>query len=154
MHNLGLSLFGKTVGLVGMGDISTEVAKKFHYASSCKVLVYSPTSPPTRWTKASPNADETILPHERVASLDELLERSDVVSLHCPEVPETRRMMSTEQFARMKPTAVFLNLGRGGLVDEDALVEACKTRRIFGAGECARGLLFLLLSYYRCLTGG
>lgn len=133
-HNLGLSLHGKTVGLVGMGDIAREVAIKFYYASKCKILIYSPTSPRTRWTKASSDPNDPVIPHERVNSLDELLERSDVVSLHCPEVPETKDMMSTPQFAKMKPTAIFLNLGRGGLVDEDALYTACKTGQIFGAG--------------------
>jgi phosphoglycerate dehydrogenase-like enzyme len=135
---MGLSLYGKTVGLVGMGDIAREAAKKFYYASSCKIIVYSPTSPLARWTFASSDPNETIIPHERVNTLDELLERSDVVSLHCPEVPETLKMMSKDQFAKMKSTAIFLNLGRGGLTDEEALLKALKSRQIFGAGRSAR----------------
>lgn len=134
-HNLGLSLFGKIIGLVGMGDIAREVALKFHHAFSCRIIVYSPTSPRTRWTTASTVPGDPSIPHSRVESLDQLLAVSDLVSLHCPELPETRNMMGAEQFAQMKPTAIFLNLGRGGLVDEDALYKACKNRSIFGAGR-------------------
>jgi phosphoglycerate dehydrogenase-like enzyme len=133
-YNLGLSLFNKTIGLVGMGDIAREVALKFSLAFSCKIIIYSPTSPAARWTTSSTVPSEPVIPHTRVATLDELLEQSDVVSLHCPELPETRNMMGQAQFAKMKQSAIFLNLGRGGLVDEDALYEACKNRRIFGAG--------------------
>lgn len=133
--NMGLSLYRKTIGLVGMGDIAREVARKFHYGSSCRIIVYSPTSPTTRWTKASTEPNNIIIPHTRAASLDELLEASDVVSLHCPEIPETRNMMGASQFAKMNSKAIFLNLGRGGLVDEEALYNACKSRVIFGAGE-------------------
>ena len=134
-YNLGLGLSSKTIGLVGMGDIAREVALKFHYAFNCKIVVYSPTSPRARWTAASLAPSEPVIPLTRVNTLDELLEVSDIVSLHCPELPETRNMMGEAQFRRMKPTAIFLNLGRGGLVDEDALYEACKNRRVFGAGE-------------------
>ncbi|CAD6564104.1 MAG: hypothetical protein CYPHOPRED_001964 [Cyphobasidiales sp. Tagirdzhanova-0007] len=111
--NLGLSLHGRTVGLVGMGDIAREAAKKFHFGSACKVLVFSPTSPTTRWTKDSPNFEETVILHERVSSLEE---------------------EGKKQFSSMKKSAIFLNLSRGGLVDEEALYEACKTGQIMGAG--------------------
>jgi phosphoglycerate dehydrogenase-like enzyme len=117
-----------------MGDIAREVALKFHYACGSKILVYSPTSPVTRWTGSTTTPNEPVIPHTRVNSLEELLKDSDVVSLHCPAVPETFKMMSTEQFALMKNTAIFLNLGRGELVDEDALYQACKKRQIMGAG--------------------
>lgn len=134
-HNLGLSLHRKTVGLVGMGDIAREVAKKFHYGSSCQIIVYSPTSPNDRWTTDSKEPANVVIPHERIGSLDELLARSDIVSLHCPLLPETRNMISAEQLGKMKSTAILLNLGRGGLVDEKDLYEACQKRKIFGAGE-------------------
>lgn len=148
-YNLGLSLLRKTVGLVGMGDIAREVAKKFHYGSSCKILVYSPTSPSTRWTDADANG--VVIPHERVSSFDELLERSDVVSLHCPVVPETRNMMGKKEFERMKQTGIFLNLGRGELVDEQALYEALKAKRIFGAGQFEAIVLILRFPLTRIL---
>jgi glyoxylate reductase len=67
-------------------------------------------------------------------SLDELLETSDYVSLHTPLTPETRHLMSAAQFARMKPTAYFINTSRGGTVDQDALREALVNGEIAGAG--------------------
>lgn len=118
-----------------MGDIAREVALKFHHAFGAQILIYSPTSPTTRWTTSSQVPGEPVIPHIRVNSLEELLERSDVVSLHCPTVPETFKMMGSKQFALMKSSAIFLNLGRGELVDEEALYHACKERQIFGAGE-------------------
>lgn len=117
-----------------MGDCAREVALKFYHASKCRILVYSPTSPTTRWTSQSTTPDEPVIPHTRVDSLDELLRQSDVVSLHCPAIPDTFEMMSDKQFELMKQSAVFLNLGRGELVDEDALYRACKEHKIYGAG--------------------
>lgn len=133
-HNIGLSLHRKVVGLVGMGDCAREVALKFYHACKCRILVYSPTSPRTRWTTESETPEDPLIPHTRVNSLEELLKESDVVSLHCPAVPQTFKMMGEKQFALMKKSAIFLNLGRGELVDEDALYNACKNRQIFGAG--------------------
>lgn len=118
-----------------MGDCAREVALKFYHASKCRILVYSPTSPKTRWTSESSASDEPVIPHTRVDSLEELLKDSDVVSLHCPAISETFKMMGDKQFNSMKQSAVFLNLGRGELVDEDALYRACKEHKIYGAGR-------------------
>lgn len=118
-----------------MGDCAREVALKFYHACSCRIVVYSPTSPSTRWTAESARPGEPVIPHTRVNSLEQLLRESDVVSLHCPHVPETFKMMGDEQFALMKSSAIFLNLGRGELVDEEALYRACKSHQIFGAGK-------------------
>lgn len=163
-HNIGLSLYRKTVGLVGMGDCAREVALKFYHASKCRILVYSPTSPRTRWTAESTTPNEPVIPHARVNSLEELLKESDVVSLHCPAVPDTFKMMSDKQFEIMKDSAIFLNLGRGELVDEEALFRACKNRKIFGAGvwlddSALSGFAVLTVVYFarsgllRCRTG-
>lgn len=110
---MGLSLKGKILGLVGMGNIARETAKKFIGAFGCQVLVYSPTSPSERWTSAD-NANGAIN-HKRVNSLDELLQHSDVVSLHAPLLPETRNMISTPQLQTMKKSAILCNLARGPL---------------------------------------
>jgi D-3-phosphoglycerate dehydrogenase len=67
-------------------------------------------------------------------SLDELLAQSDFITIHMPKTPETTGMISTEQFALMKPTAFIVNVARGGLIDEDALYAALKSHRIAGAG--------------------
>ena len=70
----------------------------------------------------------------QTVSLDELLERSDFITIHMPKTPETTGMIGAEQIARMKPTAYVVNVARGGLIDEDALYEALAARRIAGAG--------------------
>lgn len=123
----------KVVGLVGMGDIARETAKKFWGAYESPILVHSPTSPAERWTDKDPSGLPPI-PHRRVASLEELLSQSDIVSLHCPLFESTRNMISTAQLAMMKPTAVLINTARGGLIDEQALLAALKARTIYGAG--------------------
>ena len=67
-------------------------------------------------------------------SLNELLERSDFVSMHAPLNDETRKMISTKEFGRMKPNAIYLNNGRGPTTDEAALIDALQSEQIAGAG--------------------
>lgn len=117
-------LFGKTIGLVGLGDIGLEVARRAR-AFDMEVL----------YTKREP------LPREydemlgvRYASLHELLDSSDVVSLHAPQTAETAGLIGGEALFRMKEAAVLVNTARGGLVDEGALVEALRSGSIAGAG--------------------
>ncbi|KAI0031225.1 D-isomer specific 2-hydroxyacid dehydrogenase [Vararia minispora EC-137] len=130
---LSTSVDGKMLGLVGMGDIARSYAWRMSRAFNTPILVYSPTSSPLKWTDKDPSGRPPI-PHTRVQSLEELLQRSDIVSLHCPATPQTCRMMGKRQFEMMKPTAVFINTARGALVDEDALTYALKNRVIYGAG--------------------
>jgi len=115
----GFDLAGKTCGVIGTGRIGQA------FVSICRgfgmtVLAYD----------AFPNdkLGVTYVP------LDELLERSDVVSLHCPLTPETRHMIGAEALARMKPTATLINTSRGALVDSRALLEALQKRRLGAAG--------------------
>jgi D-3-phosphoglycerate dehydrogenase len=68
------------------------------------------------------------------ASLDQLLSESDFVSMHAPDTAETRKMLTTRHFARMKRTAIFINTGRGPTVDEAALIAALQSKQIAGAG--------------------
>jgi D-3-phosphoglycerate dehydrogenase / 2-oxoglutarate reductase len=116
----GHELFGRTVGIVGVGRLGRIVAGYFR-ALGMTVLGYDP------------RAD---FPHdaaERVTSLDELLGRSDVVSLHVAYNDSTRQLISTHQFAAMKPGAVLINTARGGVVDEQALLAALDEGRLAGA---------------------
>jgi D-3-phosphoglycerate dehydrogenase len=122
---LGMELWEKTVGIIGMGNIGTRVARKFHGAFNNKILAYDPYVPATRW------AD---LPHERLASLDDMWPRVDVLTVHVPLTDETRRMVGPSGLARMKDTAIVINVSRGGIVDEQALYEALKAGRLAGAG--------------------
>lgn len=127
-------LYGKTLGLIGMGDIARETAKIFHYGFGCHIVVFSPTSPLDRWTASSSAKDEVIIPHIRAISLQQVLEQSDVLSIHCPYTAGTRNMISTKEFEWMKSSSIIINTARGGIVDEDALYHALTTDQVAGAG--------------------
>lgn len=113
-------LSGKTWGIIGLGNIGrrvADIAKCF----GCKVIYFS--------TSGKNNQKG----YNRV-SFDKLLEQSDIISVHAPLTDDTLGLMNREAFARMKPSAVFLNLGRGPIVDEAALTEALNTGMIAAAG--------------------
>lgn len=129
---LAPGLRGMTVGLIGMGSIAWETAKILHFAFGCKIIVLSPTSPATRWTSQDPNGLDAI-PHARVSTLEELLPVVDILSLHCPLTPSTRDMISTKEFAAMRPSSIIVNTARGGMIDERALENALRSGEIAGA---------------------
>jgi phosphoglycerate dehydrogenase-like enzyme len=116
-------LSGKTVGLIGFGAIGQNVAKLLR-GFGCTIL-YSKRQPLTAQEEATLGV--------RHATLDEILAQADIVSLHCPLTPETTNLIGREAFARMKKTAVLINVARGGVVDESALVTALRDREIAGA---------------------
>jgi len=115
----GTELYGKTLGLVGLGRIGSRVAMLAR-AHGMEVLAYDP------YVKQSDAAELT--------SLEDVLRRSDFVSLHPILTPETRHLIGAEQLALMKPTAYLINTSRGGVVDEPALIEALRQGQIAGAG--------------------
>jgi glycerate dehydrogenase len=112
-------LFGSTLGLMGNGAIGKSVAQ-IATAFGMKVLLAE-----------HKGAAEVRLGY---TAFDKVLSESDVISLHLPLNEKNRHLISTAEFARMKPDAVLINTARGGLVDEAALVEALRTKRIGGAG--------------------
>ncbi len=112
-------LNGKTIGIVGYGHIGKRVAK-LAAAFDMKILAY------TRNPKEDGIAE--------FVCLDELLGRSDVISLHLPLTDESRLIMNKDTFAKCKKGAYFVNTARGGLVDEPALKEAVEIGRLSGAG--------------------
>jgi phosphoglycerate dehydrogenase-like enzyme len=121
----GLSeLHGKTLGLVGLGDIGLEVARRAK-AFDMEVRYHKRRRLPAEFEEMA---------GVRHAPLDELLAVSDVVSLHAPHTPETERMIGTAALDAMKSDAILVNTARGGLVDEDALVRALDGGSIGGAG--------------------
>ena len=111
---------GKTLGVVGAGHIGMEVIKVAK-ALGMNILVHTRT----------PKADGDGI---RYVSLDELLENSDYITLHCPLNDQTKHMINKETIAKMKPSAVIVNTGRGPLINEADLCEALATKRIAGAG--------------------
>jgi D-3-phosphoglycerate dehydrogenase len=118
-------LDGKTLGLVGCGAIGRRVAAIASRGFGMRVVVFDPFL-------VAEAADEMGV--ELVGSLDELLDRSDAVSLHLPLTEETRHTIGRSELARMKDGAFLVNTSRGGTVDTDALVEALTEGRIGGAG--------------------
>lgn len=124
-HLLGRRLTGRTLGIVGLGRIGRAVAQRAARGFGMEILAWS------RSTAPASEADTRIV---RVSRLDELLERCDVVSLHCPLVPTTRHLIGAAQLQRMRRTAVLINTARGPVVDEAALVTALEAGWIAGAG--------------------
>ena len=111
---------GKTLGVVGAGHIGMEVIKVAK-ALGMNILIH------TRTPKAEGDG-------VRYVSLDELLENSDYITLHCPLNDQTKHMINKETIAKMKPNAVIVNTGRGPLINEADLCEALAAKRIAGAG--------------------
>lgn len=117
-------LSGLQLGLVGLGRIGGHVAK-VTTAMGMRVAAYDP------FMNTERAAQLGVTP---IASLEELLGMSDIVSLHLPLMPETRHIMNAERFAQMKAGAIFINVSRGGHVDESALISALDKGHLFGAG--------------------
>jgi D-3-phosphoglycerate dehydrogenase len=122
---LGLESWGKTVGVVGMGDIGTRIARKWHAAFDASIVAYDPYVEAGRWPD---------IPHVRARSLQELLPQVDILTLHLPFTKESNGMIDAAALALMKPTAVVINTSRGGIVDEAALYQAIAAGKLFGAG--------------------
>ncbi len=113
-------LEGKTWGIIGLGNIGrkvAEIAKVF----GCRVIFYSASG------------QNTTTDYERV-DFDTLLAESDILSLHCPLTDRTQNIMNAQAFAKMKKTAILINVARGPVVDEQALYEALTTGQIAAAG--------------------
>ncbi len=115
---------GKTLGIVGMGEIGIELARR--------AQAFGMTSHYTKRTPLSPELERRYGATYR--ELDALLAESDYVCLAVPHTDETEGMIGREQLGRMKESAFLVNVCRGGVVDEEALVEALRGRRIAGAG--------------------
>jgi len=119
---VGPDLYGATVGIVGMGRIGAAVARRL---SGFDVrLLYHNRHP-------SPYAAET---GAELVGLNELLETSDFVSLHCPYTPATHHLIDAAALARMKSSAILINTARGGVVDQEALLAALQSGGIRAAG--------------------
>lgn len=123
-YMLGMGLQGRQLGIVGMGQIGIATARR---AKAFGMNI--------AYTRRSPlEADAAKDFDAKFMLMDELIESSDVLSLHCPYSPATHHLISENQLARMKPTAYLINTARGPIVDEQALVDALKAGQIAGVG--------------------
>ncbi len=119
---IGTQLAGKTLGIVGLGKIGTDVAKKAVQGMGMNVLYHD----------VQRSAEFEKKYHAQYCSLHNLLRKSDVVTLHVPLLPSTRHLIGAKELRLMKKAAFLINTARGGIVDEKALVYAIKTKQIAG----------------------
>ncbi len=120
----GLSVFGKTLGIIGMGRIGQSLARRA--VASGMQIIYN--------NRNRLSEDIEKLYGASYVSKNELLETADFISINAPSTPETYHMISEKEFNMMKPTAIFINTARGDLVDEAAMAIALKENKIWAAG--------------------
>ena len=121
---IGTEAQGKTIGIVGIGNVGRRVAALCNGLFGMKVLAYDPYLA----------ADEIAARGAEKVELDDLLRRADYVSISCPLTPDNRGMIGRREFALMQPHAYFITTARGFIHDEDALLEALRNKSIAGAG--------------------
>lgn len=119
----GIEMYGKTLGIIGIGRIGREVAKRAT-AFGMKVIYYDVYRPD--------ESTEKELAIE-FRELDALVSEADVITLHLPLTPETKHLINKERIEMMKDGAIIINAARGGIVDENALYEALKSGKLYGA---------------------
>lgn len=124
MSLTGVELLGKTLGVVGIGQIGARTSELCRRALDMRVLAYDPYV----------SAEEVAARGAEKVDFDRLLAESDFVTVHCPRTEETLGMFGAAEFKAMRSTAVFVITARGGIVDEPALAEALAAGEIFAAG--------------------
>lgn len=123
IKGLGLGVNGKTIGTIGLGNVASEFFRLLS-PFECQRLAFDP------WKKP----DEAKALGVELVDLNQLLEKCDVVIVTAALTPETRHMLSTTEFKSMKNSAILINISRGPIVDEAALVQALESKEIAGAG--------------------
>jgi len=122
--NLGFELNNKTLGIFGLGRIGMAMAKRCKGAYNMNVI----------YCNRKPNPDAEKLYGAKHVSFDQLLEQSDVISVHSALNKETREIFNKDAFSKMKPSSIFINTARGGVHNEQDLIDALKNGTIWGAG--------------------
>nr|CAI5854509.1 unnamed protein product [Callosobruchus analis] len=120
----GPGLKGSTVGIVGFGRIGQEIAKRLKSFNPNRIIYYN----------RSDRKEEADLIGAVRVSFEDLLAQSDFISVSLSLTPETKEIFNEAAFEKMKPNAVFVNTSRGGVVDQEALMQALQQKKIFGAG--------------------
>ncbi|OQC07480.1 MAG: putative 2-hydroxyacid dehydrogenase [Candidatus Cloacimonetes bacterium ADurb.Bin089] len=122
MLMLGQDVYGKTLGIIGMGRIGQAVAKRAT-GFEMRIIYYN-----------DPSLSQKLPFEAREVSLKTLLQEADIITLHLPLTKETFHLISKDEFALMKESAVLINTSRGAVIEENELTKALKERRIFAAG--------------------
>lgn len=120
----GMDVHGKTLGIIGLGNIGAAIARRGHFGFNMNILY-------------SGQNQKLVLEQElkaKFCSLNELLQQSDFVLVATALNEQTRHLLSTAQFAQMKSSAILINIARGGLIDEPALIAALQNKQIWAAG--------------------
>ena len=125
-HMMGTKVTGKVLGLIGMGRIAQAMAKKSYFGFGMKIVYFDPYF----------NNKNIIEKFSAIScnSIEDLLARSDFVSLHCPSTPETQGLINTEKLEKMKSSSYLINTARGDIVVEEDLIKALENNLIKGAG--------------------
>lgn len=125
-HMLGSKVTGKTLGLIGFGRIAQAMAHKAHHGFDMNIIFYNRSQPPQDKIDA--------VKARQCASVEEVLQQADFVSIHCPGSPENHHLIDAQRLASMKPSAYLINTARGNVVDSEALIAALQQGIIKGAG--------------------
>lgn len=128
----GFQLSGKTLGLIGGGNIALQVGRMFNGAFDSRVVVYDPymsSEMLQRWQQIIPASHFTL-----VKTVKEVTTTVDVLSVHVPLLDSTRGIIGEEELKNMRPNALVINTARGGVIDEVALLKALEENWIAGAG--------------------
>jgi lactate dehydrogenase-like 2-hydroxyacid dehydrogenase len=125
-HMMGTKVTGKTIGMIGFGRIARAMAQRCHHGFGMDVLFHDPYPPSAE--------DAAKLGATACDSIDDVLARSDFISIHCPGGEATYHLMNADRLAKMKPTAFLINSARGDVIDPAALIEALGAGTIAGAG--------------------
>ncbi len=122
---VGRDLTGCTLGLIGAGSIGERVASHFKKGFDARIVYFD----------IHPNSNmESMYGAVELNTVEDVLKQADVISLHVPLLPSTKHLIRAESFDHMKPTAILINTSRGPVIDECALVQALKNKKIAGAG--------------------
>jgi lactate dehydrogenase-like 2-hydroxyacid dehydrogenase len=125
-HMMGTQITGKTLGLIGFGRIGQATAYRAHMGFNMRIIFYNPSL-------CHKDIRES-LDAEQLSSIEEVLEKADFVSLHCPARPETHHLINSDCLMAMKSSAFLINTARGDIVDEAALCQSLDAGEIAGAG--------------------
>ncbi|PIA91560.1 D-3-phosphoglycerate dehydrogenase [Cercospora beticola] len=121
----GQTVRGKTLGLIGMGNISKEVARIIRGAFDADIVAFDPYLPTGAWQD---------IEHVRLSTVEEVLRAADILSIHVPLTSETRDLIRLAEMRLLRPTSIIINAARGGIVNEDDLAVALEEGIVWGAG--------------------